>query len=151
MAVFDAITGNDDRHFYNWGILDSIKKTKKPPKFAPLYNSARGLFWNWSDENIATHLQHHYLSGKKIAKYIENAAPRISIDGSTSANHFELVAFIKKINPAFSALIAELAAEEKKGRVFKMLEKEFFPLFVHARSAGVQLVLKERFEKIRRL
>ncbi len=52
MIVFDELVGNNDRHFYNWGVIDSTKKTGKPPCFAPLYNSARGLLWNYSDENI---------------------------------------------------------------------------------------------------
>ena len=31
MIVFDAIVGNNDRHFYNWGVIDSKKKSKKTP------------------------------------------------------------------------------------------------------------------------
>lgn len=151
MIVFDAITGNDDRHFYNWGILDSIKKTKKPPKFAPLYDSARGLFWNWSDDNLAVQLQHHYTGGRKIVKYIENAAPRISLEGNSAANHFELVAYLKRLNPAFAVVANELTVEEKEAAVLRMLEKEFHPLFVRQRCEAITLILKERFNQTRRL
>ncbi|MDD2385514.1 MAG: HipA domain-containing protein [Bacteroidales bacterium] len=45
MLVFDAIVGNNDRHFYNWGILKNIKN-HVAPIFAPIYDTARGLFWN---------------------------------------------------------------------------------------------------------
>jgi hypothetical protein len=43
MLVFDALTGNNDRHFYNWGVIKHIENKKKPT-FAPIYDSARGLF-----------------------------------------------------------------------------------------------------------
>ena len=42
MLVFDAIIGNNDRHFYNWGIVKHIHN-KYDPKFSPIYDTARGL------------------------------------------------------------------------------------------------------------
>lgn len=151
MIVFDALTGNDDRHFYNWGILDGIRKTKNPPKFAPLYDSARGLFWNWSDGNLAAQLQNHQTGGRRIVKYIDNAAPRISVEGASDVNHFGLVAFLKSANPAFAAVTTEMAREEKEAAVLKMLGKEFYVLFIPQRCEAISLVLRERFNQIRRL
>lgn len=52
MITFDALVGNNDRHFYNWGVIDSKKKTYKALKLSPIYDSARGLLWNFSDQNI---------------------------------------------------------------------------------------------------
>jgi hypothetical protein len=151
MIVFDAIIGNDDRHFYNWGILDSIKKSKKPPKFAPLYDSARGLLWNWSDDNIATHLKNHYSNGKKIAHYILNASPRISVEGNSTVNHFSLVGFLKGQSPEYAIIMEKMTTIEKEETVLKMLKKEFYVLFVPQRSEAITLILKERFNQIRRL
>ncbi len=151
MIIFDAITGNDDRHFYNWGILDNIKKSKKPPKFAPLYDSARGLLWNWSDDNIAIQLQHHYSGGQKIVKYIQKATPRISINGNSTVNHFELVAFLKGENANFAATLAGMVTVENETAVLKMLEKEFHPLLVIQRSTAITLIIQERFNKLRNL
>lgn len=51
MLVFDAIVGNNDRHFYNWGVIVDLKGMK-PPRFSPVYDTARGLFWNQSEEWI---------------------------------------------------------------------------------------------------
>jgi HipA-like C-terminal domain len=45
LLIFDAIVGNNDRHFYNWGIIKDITDTI-PPKFSPIFDTARGLFWN---------------------------------------------------------------------------------------------------------
>jgi HipA-like C-terminal domain len=79
MIAFDAIVGNNDRHFYNWGVINTVKKTGKPPKFAPIYDSARGLMWNESEQNIVKHHTHQRDEGKKIVNYVAEAKPRISV------------------------------------------------------------------------
>ncbi len=104
MVSFDAIVGNNDRHFYNWGVIDTKKKTSKIPTFAPIYDSARGLLWNYSDENIKNLLKTHSQGAKKIEKYITDASPRISIESNTQANHFELIDFIKRYDNEYKEL-----------------------------------------------
>ncbi len=42
LLVFDAIIGNNDRHFYNWGVIADITG-KNIPRFSPIYDTARGL------------------------------------------------------------------------------------------------------------
>ncbi|PIX33093.1 MAG: hypothetical protein COZ59_10525 [Bacteroidetes bacterium CG_4_8_14_3_um_filter_31_14] len=51
MLLFDSLIGNNDRHFYNWGIVRSISK-KNEPYFSPIYDTARGLFWNDHEDKI---------------------------------------------------------------------------------------------------
>mgnify|MGYP006301760585 CR=1 FL=1 len=51
LLVFDAIIGNNDRHFYNWGLIRNDLKMDKP-RFAPIYDTARGLFWNFHEHQI---------------------------------------------------------------------------------------------------
>ncbi len=95
MIVFDALAGNNDRHFYNWGVIDTKKKTSKLPTFSPVYDSARGLMWNYSDENIK---KIYKQGGKKIVTYVEEACPRISIEENKQANHFQLIDLVKNYN-----------------------------------------------------
>ena len=76
MAIFDAITGNNDRHFYNWGVIDYTKKTSKHPFFAPIFDSARGLLWNESDKKVIHHLEHSFKDGDKIVNYVEIRCPK---------------------------------------------------------------------------
>jgi len=73
MIVFDGLTGNNDRHFYNWGVIDSKKKTSKLPNFAPLYDSARGLLWNVDDQKIKVYL-------KEYQRYVNSDTKRATID-----------------------------------------------------------------------
>ena len=149
MLVYDAIAGNNDRHFYNWGIIDTMKKTSKLPTFAPIYDSARGLLWNISDENCKHLLKTHKEGGKKVIKYIEEASPRISIEGNTQANHFELIDFIRRYNKEYDEIVINLASIENQGKVLRMLNKEFFPLFIPERSELIALILENRFKRIR--
>lgn len=149
MLAFDALVGNNDRHFYNWGIIATLKKSKKMPTFAPIYDSARGLLWNYSDENIQQLLQTHKQGGKKLVKYIEDASPRISIESNTQANHFQLIDFIKRYNNDYKEIVEILASVENEENIIRMLKKEFYPFFISERSELITLILKNRFKRIR--
>ncbi len=149
MLCFDALAGNNDRHFYNWGVVHTSKKSLKKPIFAPIYDSARGLLWNLSDENIKNHLQTHKQGGKKVLKYIEEASPRISIDDNKQANHFQLLDFVKRYNQDYKEIVNELASEENEAKVLEMLKNEFYPFFILERCELITLILKNRFKTIR--
>lgn len=149
MLAFDALVGNNDRHFYNWGIIATKKKMLKLPTFAPVYDSARGLLWNRSDDNIINLLRIHKNGGKKVLNYIEEACPRISIESNTQANHFELMDFIERYSDEYRQIIKELACIENEEKVLEMLRKEFYPFFIPERSELITLILKTRFKKIR--
>jgi len=150
MITFDCLAGNNDRHFYNWGVIDNIKKGMECPRFAPLYDSARGLLWNYDDENIIKSADQMFKGGKKIDNYIDTAEPRISIIAHKEINHFDLIAFLKK-DKKNEMLINEMASIQNEERVIKMLKREFFPFFIKKRTYLVEYILRKRFEKTRRL
>jgi hypothetical protein len=151
MIAFDAIVGNNDRHFYNWGVIDTKKKTRKSPEFAPIYDTARGLLWNFSDENIVNHYKNYYEGGKKIMNYIESAYPRISIEGNSNVNHFDLIKIVKEDNIAYRNIVNELANADNEEKVLKMLEKEFYPFFIAERRQLIEIILRTRFKRIREI
>ncbi|MDN5216942.1 HipA domain-containing protein [Fulvivirgaceae bacterium BMA12] len=151
MIAFDGLVGNNDRHFYNWGVIDTKKKNQKPPRFAPLYDSARGLLWNLSDENIVHYYNVHNQNGKKIDKYIENACPRISLENNKKANHFDLIKFVKESNESYAEIISRLASREKEKKVLEMLGSEFYRHFIPERCELIELILKIRFERVRNI
>jgi hypothetical protein len=43
LVIFDAVVGNNDRHFFNWGVIRSVESNFQP-FFSPVYDTARGLF-----------------------------------------------------------------------------------------------------------
>lgn len=149
MITFDAIVGNNDRHFYNWGVINTVKKGLKKPKFAPIYDSARGLMWNESESNIVKHHANNKLEGKKIVNYIEQAKPRVSIEEDADVNHFKLVSFIKSLKKEYSDVVIELVSKSNEQRVLRMLEKEIFQYFSLERKELVTQILVERFKTLR--
>ncbi|WP_139352687.1 HipA domain-containing protein [Algoriphagus sp. A40] len=149
MIAFDGLVGNNDRHFYNWGIIANTKKVGTIPRLAPLYDSARGLLWNNSDEWIIKHLEAMGHGGRKVENYIESACPRISIDGDSEINHFGLIKYLKNLNTEFKVIISELASEENEHQVLEMLKMEFFCFFIPERCKLIEHIIKERFKRIR--
>ena len=149
LITFDAIVGNNDRHFYNWGIINTVKKVGKPPKFAPIYDSARGLMWNESEQNIVKHYNHHKNGGKKLVNYIEEAKPRISVEKDADINHFGLVTFIKNLKPEYAEMVKSLISNSCEQRVLKMLEQNVLWYFSKERRELISLILSERFKTLR--
>lgn len=151
MIAFDAISGNNDRHFYNWGVLDSTLSDSKPPKFAPIYDSARGFLWNWSDEKIIRHWELRKNGGRKIDNYIRDAAPRISCEDNKKANHFQLIEYLKERDALYLAIINDLSDKQLEDKVVEMLKVEFFPYFIKERQEVIEFIVRERFETVRRI
>jgi len=150
MITFDAIVGNNDRHFYNWGVILTIKRRKKLPKFAPIYDSARALLWNESEQNIVKHYNGNRENGKKIVNYVGGAKPRISIEGDADVNHFELVTFIGGMKPEYRSIVANLVSESNERRILKMLDLESFRHFSFESRELICYILKERFRMLRK-
>jgi len=97
MLTFDAITGNNDRHFYNWGVVTDIQNIKSP-RFAPIYDTARALFWNFSDDKIQNVTREYEIMNTQIRKYGSKSKPKMGIEGRNNPNHFK---FIEQIYQRF--------------------------------------------------
>ena len=151
MLAYDALVGNNDRHFYNWGIIATKKKSNQLPRFAPVYDSARGLLWNASDETLIKWKKMQSSGGKHLERYINDACPRISIEGNKEVDHFGLMAFLKNKNQAFKETIDTLASLEREEEILLMLRKDFFPLFIKERSELITYIINTRFKKIREI
>lgn len=76
LLVLDALIGNNDRHFYNWGIIRDLENKVKP-KFSPIYDTARGLYWNVHDITIDTKMNNPKDLDKYIQKYCNDSSPKI--------------------------------------------------------------------------
>lgn len=153
MIIYDGIAGNNDRHFYNWAIITSVHKNGPAPQMAPVYDSARGLFWNYSEHDICRHYRNYCQDPgyTKIEKYIDNACPRISLEGDEKANHFKLIAYLKRYKSDYCDLVEQLSSEENEQKVTQMYREEFAHLFSKERNELILLILKKRFERIRNL
>jgi hypothetical protein len=145
MLCYDAIIGNNDRHFYNWGIIDTPETNNLKPYFAPIYDTARALLWNQSESQLRHLALLEEQGSKRVTKYINGACPRMTIEGNSVANHFELMEFLTNDSEVFKKIIASLCTRENEEKIIAMLTKDFMPLFSKVRYQLIVNILSQRF------
>ncbi|PSR12037.1 MAG: hypothetical protein DA408_07685 [Bacteroidetes bacterium] len=150
MLLLDAITGNNDRHFYNWGVITHIEGST-PPRFSPIYDSARGLFWNTNEKT----LESKYFIKKKagieinrvyLDKYINLSRPKIGWDGLEEINHFQLICNICQTFPEYRNICTEYLNPIYLQNVIDVLDKKFTTFYTEKRLLLVKECLKRRFQ-----
>ncbi len=149
MLIFDALTGNNDRHFYNWGVLKDIRG-KRRPVFSPIYDSARGLFWNTSEARI----ENLFKNGNEVLKsqfesflnkYTINSQPKIGWEGYKKINHYELMSLIYNDYPTYRGIFNTMCNNKSLQNVLNMLKSEFNDIFSQKRLILIEGCLKKRF------
>lgn len=114
MVVHDAIIGVQDRHHENWGVIVRRGRIGPPPRFAPLYDSARGLFCNHPD----VELPKFYGRGAqdRLDGYAARSRPLMGWNGldprpgRTLITHDQLVAAVYRDTPRLRPRIREMLA-----------------------------------------
>lgn len=139
MLLFDAIVGNNDRHMYNWGILEDARN-KEAPKFSPIYDSARGLLWNHTEARIKREMNnksHPY--EKKLTKYARKSTPKIGYQDNTNCNHFELIDYLNR-------------TDHEAGKVIQkyFLSKDLLPVLTKTVEDFTLLMSKRRIDAIKK-
>jgi hypothetical protein len=148
MILFDALTGNNDRHYYNWGVVSHIKNSY-PPYFSPIYDSARGLLWNLSDDKVREmHKQLSNINNKKLENYILKSVPKISIPKNDSCNHFELIEYLESKKIFEDNHKEKWCNENLLNFAIERLRKDYKDLFIKERIELIEHILKFRFKKI---
>lgn len=151
MLLFDALTGNNDRHYYNWGVITHIKNEHKP-YFSPIYDTARGLLWNQSDEKvISLHKDLDNPHNKQLEKYVLQSVPKISVPQNEKCNHFELIEYLEKNNYFNDEHRSVWTNRQFLEKAILQLNSEFKPLFIKERVALITYVLETRFDKIAKI
>lgn len=152
LITFDALVGNNDRHFYNWGVIVPKKKGLEKPRLSPIYDSARGFLWNLNENTIIKYSESRKSNGKQFVRYLENACPRISIEGNHEVNHFDFIQHLKDIDSKkYKSTIETYCTHVQEAKVYEMLKQEFFPMFSSVRSEMILQIVQERFERIRKV
>lgn len=150
LIVFDAIIGNKDRHFYNWGVIEHIRGKHKP-YFSPIYDTARGFLWNYSESKIEQWTTHPKNFETHITKYVyTNSHPKVGIRGNANCNHFDLVQYLNKeqmLSHEFKQKILGI----KEFELVEELKKEFYGLISEHRFALIIRILNLRLSEVKRI
>lgn len=89
LLLFDAMVGNNDRHYFNWAVIQPFYKQKQA-RFSPVYDTARGLFWNYSDEQLAMRIRQKDVA-RFVKKYSDGSKPKLGWNDAGDLNHFRMV------------------------------------------------------------
>ena len=147
MLVFDAIVGNNDRHHYNWGVVVH-PHPDHTPYFSPVYDSARGLFWNDPEEKlqgIEQDLDPNRLPAF-LDRYIIKSRPKTGWDGKDNLNHISLIGNIYQAYPDLRSTLANLCRPQLVQKVRDVLDSEFSPLMSALRRRMILRCLQRRLE-----
>lgn len=140
MLTFDALIGHNDRHPYNWGVIVPLRKDR-PPRFAPVYDTARALFWQERESYVDQALQE---GSTKLQKYIKNCTPPFGWDGETKVDFFRLIGLIWSCFDCYRYNIERFLRKEELEKSIITVEKEFGPLLSANRSELIKRCLRLR-------
>ncbi len=149
MLAFDAFIGAPDRHAMNWGVLSPVDGNKGPIRFSPIFDTARGLFREISDEDLINQAERHGRGGF-LERYAERSRPIFSSGREQKDNHFSLIRWIsdelperhwKTIRRVFNAV--------RIPDIERMLQRRFSSIFTQDRIGFIGDLLAFRIDRLR--
>ena len=150
LLLFDALVGNNDRHFFNWAVIRPMMRNGQA-RFSPVYDTARGLFWNDSDQNLEK-WKHPKQMAAHIKKYSEASRPKLGWVGEKNINHFRLVEQIYGNEFYMSKEEVKTLFSERMINEMKCLIKgEFADCFSQLRMDFIIKCLECRYQTIKEI
>lgn len=147
LLLFDAMVGNNDRHYYNWAVIQPFDNKGKV-RFSPVYDTARGLFWNASDDQLAMRIRQKDVE-RYIKKYSDGSKPKLGWNDAGDLNHFRMV---KEIFDNHFYItqddVRNLFRQETIVAMKEMIKKEFTPFFSNERLLMINECLDYRYNTI---
>jgi hypothetical protein len=155
MLAFDALVGAPDRHALNWGVVASLRDPERPRRFAPLFDTARGLFREHTDDR----LQEIAAAGRQeahIRNYAEKSRPVFGTGGVASdgprCNHFELVECALRERPdEIGRSMARFVNAVPLSLVEVMIQRRFRRVITPLRISFILGLLRYRYDRLRLL
>lgn len=145
MLLFDAWTGCQDRHLFNWGVIETSHKRKGTARIAPCFDSARGLFW-WEKETKLKRKYHGPKNHPSRQKYISDSKSEIGVNGG-SCDHFDLAReILRKDGTPIVDWARRTFTEEVISCTVKAIKAEFQNCLTQNRLECIESILSERFQ-----
>jgi hypothetical protein len=141
MLAFDALVGHNDRHPANWGIIVPIRSGARP-RFSPIYDTARALFWNDTEVKVANRLT----NADSFDAYVRGSRPQIGWDNVGKIDHFGLIRRINKEFPQYGPIFAKFCELRLLDRVEEMLERDFYRMMSSERIELIGRCLRRRHQ-----
>lgn len=150
LLLFDALVGNNDRHYYNWAVIRSATASVAPT-FSPIYDTARGLFWNIDDVSLRKWEDPKEMH-RKIERYANQSKPKLGWDGMADINHFTLVEKMYQSEFYFKkSEYQKMFSDDILAKMIGLVNEDFDGLFSSLRKEMVIKCLEYRYYKIKSL
>lgn len=143
MLTFDALIGHNDRHPYNWGVIVPIQKSRAP-KFSPVYDTARALFWNIPEPRVRQMLRDE----QQLEKYVKNCLAPIGCDKEPDIDFFRLIGIIWESFEIYRDNIEKFLLHTPLKLACEKIDKQFGTLFSKERSELIKRCLHLRRKKL---
>lgn len=120
-----------------------------PPSFAPIYDTARGLFWNHSDAKLRGKIE----AGQRdtfIRQYAERSASLIGVPQvAEKPNHFSVIRYvIENSSQVYRDAVADVIRSFRPDVVRRMLDQRFGRLFSPMRLLFIDDLLRYRHARL---
>lgn len=146
MMAFDAIVGANDRHAQNWGVVKNARRLG-PLRFAPIFDTARGLFWNQKDA-VLLEWDTEKRRREAVERYAKRSVPLIGFERAERPNHFDVVAHMAR-DPRFRVPVLQIVRAFDPDDVTKLLHVEFRRLLARRRLEYIDELLRFRHATLR--
>jgi hypothetical protein len=126
MLALDALVGAPDRHAENWGVIEHPGNPSAPRRFAPIYDTARGLFADHKDAKFAA-VQAQGRRHQHIERYAMRSRPVFSCaNGPAQVNHFDLIRYaVTHFRDELRSSISQVIRAYDHWETSKLLAREF--------------------------
>ena len=136
--------------FITGGAIGNILAEKnKEVGFSPIYDSARALLWNKTEESVFKMFEQYKSDSNQIDSYIKRSKPRFSFDENPNANHFELIEYLANYKDTYKEIIRDLASLEKENHIIQQLNILTSCFFSAERCILTEVIIKKRFQILR--
>jgi len=151
LLLFDALVGNNDRHFYNYGVVRDVTGRQRP-YFSPIYDTARALLWNEPEAKLLSLHRKPKEADAFLNRYVKGSRPKIGWDGQKNINHFDIVKLLMTTEFCLTAEeIRQFYQQDKLARLLRVLDTEFKDLISPERLDLMKRCLQIRFTHIKQL
>jgi HipA-like C-terminal domain len=143
MVTFDALIGHNDRHPYNWGVIVPVQKSRAP-RFSPVYDTARALFWNIAETRVRQMLT----DDQQLERYVRNCLAPIGCDKELNVDFFRLIGLIWEHYAEYRHNIEKFLSYYPLQLSCEVVDKQFATLFSKERSELIKRCLRLRHKKL---
>ena len=148
MLAFDAFVGAPDRHAMNWGVLIPTEGRDDVVRFTPLFDTARGLFREVSDDDLRQKIDRQGMK-QFIANYANRSYPIFGVGDSRRRNHFELIAWIMEHHPdTLGKPIRKILRAVHLPSIERMLQRRFRRVVTPLRICCIMELLTFRIKHL---